>query len=230
METIGAYFGATELLTQARLKPFESGRQEEVAFMVEKIAKYNQEGKVMKLRPIFHELTSNNICRMLFGKYREKSDCFLKKEFDDLVDCVIEMGEVGGKFSISDLIPILKPFDVQGLERHMKHIRNRAENSLSIILNEYRNGNKMVADSTVIDFVETLLSHDGKLDERSIMGMVADSTVIDFVETLLSHDGKLDERSIMGVLAVRTHHCNPSILTRCVFNIPSMSINVVLCI
>jgi flavonoid 3'-monooxygenase len=193
---------ATELLTQARLKTFESGRQKEVACMVEKIAKYNQEGKVMKLRPIFHELTSNNICRMLFAKYREKSDCFLKKEFDELVDCVIEMGEVGGKFNISDLIPILKPFDVQGLETQMKHIRNRAENSLSIILNEYRNGNKMVTDSTVTDFVETLLSHDGKLDERSIM----------------------------GVLAVRTHHYSPFILTRCVCNILSIFINVVLCI
>ncbi|CAM6060926.1 unnamed protein product, partial [Sphagnum tenellum] len=165
---------ATELLTQARLKTFEYGRQEEVARMVEKIAKYSEEGKVMKLRPIFHKLTSNNICRMLFGKYHEKSNCFLKKEFDNLVDCVIEMGEVGGKFNISDIIPVLKPFDVQGLERQMKHIRNRAENSLSIILNEYRNGNEMVADSTVTDFVETLLSHDGKLDERSIMGVLAD--------------------------------------------------------
>jgi hypothetical protein len=192
---------ATELFTRARLKTFEFGHQEEVACMVEKIAKYNQERKVMKLRPIFHELTSNNICRMLFGKYHEKSDCFLKKEFDELVDRVIEMGEVGGKFNISDLIPILKPFDVQGLERHMKHIRNRVENSLSIILNKYQNGNKMVTDSTVTNFVETLLSHDGKLDERSIM----------------------------GVLAVRTHHCSPFILTRCVCNIPSMFINVVLC-
>jgi cytochrome P450 len=193
---------ATEVLTQARLKTFEFGRQEEVACMVEKIAKYSQEGKVMKLRPIFHELTSNNICRMLFGKYREKPNFFLKKEFDNLVDCVIEMGEVGGKFNISDLIPVLKPFDVQGLERQMKHIRNQAENSLSIILNEYRNGNEMVTNSTVTDFVEILLNHDGKLDERSIM----------------------------GVLAVCTHHCSPSILTRCVFNIPSMYINVVLCI
>jgi hypothetical protein len=39
----------------------------------------------------------------------------LRKEFDELIDCVIEMAEVGGKFDISDLIPILKPFDVQGI-------------------------------------------------------------------------------------------------------------------
>ncbi len=191
---------ATELLTQARLKTFELGRQEEVASMVENIAKHNQEGKPMKMRPIFHELTSNNICRMLFGKYREKSDCFLRKEFDDLIDCVIEMGEVGGKFNISDLIPILKPFDVQGIERQMKHIKNRAENSLSIILNEYRNKKNIVTNSNVTDFVETLLSYDGKLDERSIM----------------------------GVLAVRTHHCNQYFLQNVRFTFLVFSSNFIM--
>ncbi len=96
--------------------------------MVENIAKHNQERKPMKMRPIFHELTSNNICCMLFGKYHKKLYCFLGKEFDDLVDCVIELGEIRGKFNISDLIPILKPFDVQGIERKLKHIKNRAKN------------------------------------------------------------------------------------------------------
>ncbi len=193
----------TELLTQARIKSFEPGRQEEVARMVENIAKHNQEGKPMKMRHIFHELTSNNICRMLFGKYREKSDCFLGKEFDNLVHCVIELGEIGGKFNIGDLIPILKPFDVQGIERKLKHIQNQAKNSLSIILNMYRNETKIVTNSTVTDFVETLLSYD---------------------------DGKLDERSIMGVLTVRTHHCNQYIFAACVFYIPNMFINILLCI
>jgi cytochrome P450 len=69
---------AIELLTQAQLKTFELGCQEEVASMVKNIAKHNQQGKPMKMRPIFHEITSNNICYMLFGKYREKSKQFKK--------------------------------------------------------------------------------------------------------------------------------------------------------
>jgi hypothetical protein len=96
------------------------------------------------------------------------------------------MGEVGGKLNISDLIPILKPFDVQGIEKKMKHIKNRAKNSLSIILNEYRTKKKCVINSNVTDFVETLLNYDGKLDERSIM----------------------------GVLTVRTHHYNEYIFCK----------------
>jgi hypothetical protein len=110
------------------------------------------------------------------------------------------MGEVGGKFNISDLIPILKPFDVQGIERKMKHIKNRAENSLSIILNEYRNKKNIVTNSNVTDFVETLLSYDGKLDERSIM----------------------------GVLAVRTHHCNQYFLQNVRFTFLVFSSNFIM--
>jgi hypothetical protein len=73
---------------------------------------------------------------MMFGKYL---DCVFKKEFDDLIDCVIK---IGSKFNISDLIPILKPFDLQGIEKQLKHMRNRMEKSLSKILNEYRNKKK----------------------------------------------------------------------------------------
>jgi hypothetical protein len=43
-----------------------------------------------------------------------------------------------------------------------------------------------------------------------------------FVETLLSYDGKLDERLIMGVLMVHTDHCNQYIFATCVFYIPIM--------
>jgi hypothetical protein len=32
---------------------------------------------------------------------------------------------------------------VQGIEKQMKHIKNHAKNSLSIILNEYRNQKKL---------------------------------------------------------------------------------------
>jgi hypothetical protein len=156
----------TKLLTRTRLKTFELMRQEEVACMVENILKHNQEGKLVKMRPIFHQLTYDNMCRMMFGKYL---DCVFKKEFDDLTDCVTK---IGSKFNISDLIPILKPFDVQGIEKQLKHMRNRMENSLSKILNEYRNKKKMVVDSIVPNFVETLLNYDEKLDERSIMGVL----------------------------------------------------------
>jgi hypothetical protein len=39
----------------------------------------------------------------------------------------------------------LKPFDVQGVERQLKHIKMQAKNNLSIILNEYQNQKKKLS-------------------------------------------------------------------------------------
>jgi hypothetical protein len=163
---------ATELLTQMRLKSFEHGRQDEMACMVENITKHSQGGKIVEMRPIFQQLISNIICRMLFGKRREKSDSLLGSNFDEFFNCVLTIVEIVGTFDIGDLIPILKPFDLQGFEKRLKPIKKQIENSLSNILKEYRKGNKIVADSTTKDFVEILLGLDEKLDERSTMGVL----------------------------------------------------------
>jgi hypothetical protein len=160
----------TELLTQARLNNFQWERQDEVAYMVEEIAKHNQgRPQLVEMRPIFHQLTSNNMCRMMFGARRKELKNHLGNNFDDLFNSLSDMVEIFNNFNVSDLIPILKPFDLQGLERRMKSIRNRLENNLSNILKEYRKGNKLVFDSTAKSFVQVLLNLDEKLDDKSIM-------------------------------------------------------------
>jgi hypothetical protein len=109
---------------------------------------------------------------MLFGKRREKSNNLLGSNLDEFFNSVLAVVEVVSTFDISDLIPILKPFDLQGFEKRLKPIKKQIENSLSNILKEYRKGNKIVAHSTTKDFVEILLGLDEKLDERSIMGVL----------------------------------------------------------
>lgn len=108
----------------------------------------------------------------MFGARRKELNNHLGNNFDDLFNSISDMVEIFNKFNISDLIPILKPFDLQGLERRMKCIRNRLENNLSNILKEYRKGNKLVFDSTVKYFVQVLLSLDEKLDDTSIMAIL----------------------------------------------------------
>ncbi len=69
----------TKLLTKARLNSFELERQEEVAYMVENIITHCQEGKPVEVKPILLQLTTNNICRMLFGKRVKNLMVFLGK-------------------------------------------------------------------------------------------------------------------------------------------------------
>jgi flavonoid 3'-monooxygenase len=43
------------------------------------------------------------------------------------LNCASEMIQVLSNFNVNELIPILKPFDLQGLERRMKRIANQVE-------------------------------------------------------------------------------------------------------
>lgn len=85
-------------------------------------------------------------------------------------------------FNVSELIPILKSFDLQGLERRMKHVANQIESYPLNILKEYQKGNKLVVDSITTNFVDILLSFDEKLDDKSMMGIL---TVCAYYHTLL---------------------------------------------
>jgi hypothetical protein len=37
-------------------------------------------------------------------------------------------------FNLSDLIPLLRPFDLQGVEKKMKHVFDKMENQIARIL------------------------------------------------------------------------------------------------
>ncbi|KAH9571201.1 hypothetical protein CY35_02G081600 [Sphagnum magellanicum] len=142
--------------------------------MVENIIAHSQEGKLVEMKPILLQLTTNIICRMLFGKRCEKFDGFLGKNIVEFFNSVAKVARLVSKPNISDVIPILKPFDLQGLERQFKLIRNEIESCLSKIFMEYQKGNKMVDDFTTTNFVEILLNLDEKLEDKAILGIIED--------------------------------------------------------
>lgn len=74
--------------------------------MVENIAKHSHGGKLVEIRPIFHQLTSNIICRMLFGTRCEKSNDLFGNDFDKFFQYNMEMLKIMNKLNMSDLIPI----------------------------------------------------------------------------------------------------------------------------
>jgi len=162
----------TELLTIARINSFEPRRQEELGCMVEKIVEHSQGGKLVDMKQIFHELITNNICRMLFGTRCETTKGFTGTDVDEFFNSVSNLIDLLGEFNLSDLIPFLKPFDLQGLEKRMKPATYKMEHYIESILKKYKEGNKMVANSNVKDFVEILLNLDEKLDDATIKSIM----------------------------------------------------------
>ncbi len=65
-----------DTFTKVKFKNFELRWQDEVTRMVENIIEYNKKRKLVEMRPIFHQLFSNDICWMLFGKVHKKSNSF----------------------------------------------------------------------------------------------------------------------------------------------------------
>lgn len=166
---------ATELLTPARLNAFREGRHDEVAMTVQRIEECGHGGELVKMRPIFHSLTSNNICRMLFGRRREATDNLIGEVFDKFFQCVSEMVEATGKFNIGDLIPALQPFDLQGIESHMKKVSKDMEALLALIIKEYRAQHNVSAKKdNVKHFLDVLLELDEQLEDKSIMAVMVD--------------------------------------------------------
>jgi hypothetical protein len=75
--------------------------------MVENITKHSQEGKLLEMSPIFHWLTSNNICQMLFGQCHEKSNNIFENIFEDFFNVITNI-TLTSIFNVSELILILK--------------------------------------------------------------------------------------------------------------------------
>lgn len=165
---------ATELLTPARLSSFRAGRHDEVAMMVQSITEQGRSGsELVKMRPIFNTFAGNNLCRMLFGRRREATDNLLGKVFDRFFKCITEMAQATGKFNVGDLLPALRPFDLQGIEAHMKRVNKDMETLLARIIQEYRaHPNATPKENGVKYFLDVLLELDEKIEDKSIMAVM----------------------------------------------------------
>lgn len=59
--------------------------------MVINIVEHIQGRNLVEIRPIFHRLTSNIICHMLFGTCCEKSNGIFKHDFNDFFASTLEI-------------------------------------------------------------------------------------------------------------------------------------------
>jgi hypothetical protein len=46
----------------------------------------------------------------------------VENNFDDFCNCILVPVEVVGQFNLIELLPIMKPFDLQSIEKYMKCI------------------------------------------------------------------------------------------------------------
>ena len=173
---------STELLSVPRLKEFSAGRHEEAALMVKSVTEINARGELVGVRPVTDTLARNNIYRMLFGKRQEKTSSSSRNndvgdidiDFEELMHWTMEFVNLVGSFNISEFIPALAPLDLQGVEKQMKVVQRKFEETSMQILNNWRarlKSNGSIKSAGVKPFLDCLLDQGDTLDNKAIMAV-----------------------------------------------------------
>ncbi|KAK1416294.1 hypothetical protein QVD17_32083 [Tagetes erecta] len=158
-------FCTVKLLSGSKLNGFAGMRREEIGLMVEEIKAASKARNVVNLSEIVCSTIEGMVCRMLFGK--KNDDRFV---FKTIID---KSMEATGLFNVADYVPILAPFDLQGLTKRFKSLSKELDEMFEILIDEHekRNQASESPNRDQMDFIDILLSlkqeHSSTNDELS---------------------------------------------------------------
>jgi hypothetical protein len=116
----------------------------------------------------------NVISRLLFTK-RYFNIVHSDEEYEEFKDVFMKIMKINGAFNISDYVPFLKPFDLQGIRLESNQIVSKVDRFFNKITQEHLKEKKEANESK--DFLDVMLSHRGvdgvsdRLDELTIKGV-----------------------------------------------------------
>ena len=161
-----------ELLTERRIKSFQSVRIEEVSAMIRSIWQESENGaKSVNVSKALSSLTANIICRTLMGKRCSMDASDKLASLHGIPELMRGLVELAGAFDIGDFIPCVGWLDLQGIRRRMKKVHGEFDTLADKIIDEHiqrRKQNKRGANN---DFVDVLhdISETGNLITRNDM-------------------------------------------------------------
>ncbi len=148
----------------------------------------------MNMRSRLYETSMNVVTRMVFKRRYFDNTKQSTAEAEEFKELVMKHMNLAGVFNISDYIPYLKPFDLQGYVPIMKEAGSRMDRFLSKIVEEHVKDSK--STSTAAD-------HRDEEEEEE-----EEEEVKDFVDIMLSlpaaetGSGRLEINTIKAVIDV----------------------------
>ncbi len=133
-----------------------------------------QEGNPVNMQTSLSSTSMNVISRLLFKK-RYFNTMHSDEESEEFKDLVMKIMKLNGVFNISDYVPFLKPFDLQGIRLECNQILSRVNRFFNKIIQEHLK--EKMKENESKDFLDVMLSHPGvngvtnKLDELTIKGV-----------------------------------------------------------
>ncbi|KAK9091207.1 hypothetical protein Sjap_024384 [Stephania japonica] len=141
-----------ELLTNAKVEMLKGMRREEVGGVVEEVRGVGEVGGVVDLGELVGRVVEDMSYRMICGS--KDGGGF---EFKEVIK---EMSEIFGAFNLSDFVPFLRPFDLQGLVRRMKSLSKELDKKLMKIIEQHIQDatGKQGQGKDYKDFIDIMLS------------------------------------------------------------------------
>ncbi|KAI3817098.1 hypothetical protein L1987_10886 [Smallanthus sonchifolius] len=124
----------------------------EIGLMVEEMKAASKARKVVNLSETVSSVIEGMVCRMLFGK--KYDDRFV---FKTVIDKSVE---ATGTFNLADYVPMLAPFDLQGITKCLKSLSKELDEMFEILIDEHekRNQTSESPKRDQMDFIDILLS------------------------------------------------------------------------
>ncbi|KAH9536222.1 hypothetical protein CY35_17G097200 [Sphagnum magellanicum] len=198
-----------ELLTLKRLEDSKNVRDEEFSWLMHGIFEHCKEGNPVNMQTSLSSTSMNVISRLLFKK-RYFNTMHSDEESQEFKDIVMKIMNINGVFNISDYVPFLKPFDLQGIRFECNQILSRTNRFFNKTIQEHLKEKKKANESK--NFLDVMLSHPGvdgvsdKLDDYTIKGVAIEifvtgtDTIATTVEWALGefirHSNVVDENDI----------------------------------
>ena len=154
-----------ELLTERRIKSFQSVRIEGVSMMISSIWQESENGaKSVNVSKALSSLTANIICRTLMGKICSM-DAFDKfASVNGISKLIRGLVKVVGAFDFRYFIPYVGRLDLQRIRGRMKKLNREFNKITEVIINEcieIRNLKDSTNGQCTNDFVDVLLDISG---------------------------------------------------------------------
>ncbi|KAK2635306.1 hypothetical protein Ddye_030098 [Dipteronia dyeriana] len=147
---------AVEIFSTIRLNKFQAIRKDEVKQLLGKLSCNSLRGFAkVELRPLFTELTFNNIMRMFSGKRCYGKDVTNDEEAKQFREIIAEVFANAAVSNPVDFLPFLAWFDNGDFEKRVSKLGKRMDVFLQALIEEHRK-NSGSSQNTMIDHLLSL--------------------------------------------------------------------------
>jgi hypothetical protein len=131
------------------------------------------------MQKILFDTVLNVITRMMLKRRYFGSEQMATKESEEFKELVVEIMVLLGVFNLSDFIPFIKRFDLQGYQKRMRSTHQRMDKFMTKLLQEHIDqANRVQMKDSERDFVDVMLTLPGeekgsdRLEDRVIKAVV----------------------------------------------------------